>query len=79
MPPGIAPGMTADGSIIIDKRVAVLRLPQALVRARSDGSAQVEVCTGDSAEARSVQVELRGDAYVEIIDGLSEGEAVVAR
>ena len=79
VPSGIAPGMTADGSIIIDKRVAVLRLPKALVRARSDGSAQVEVWTGDAVQARTVQVGLRGDAYVEIVHGMNEGEAVVAQ
>ena len=77
-PPGIASGMTADGSIIIERRSEVLRLPRALVRARSDGLAQVEVWAGGQAESRTVQVGLRGDVYVEVLSGLVEGEEVVA-
>ncbi len=77
MPDGIAPGMTAESAIVIDRRSEVLRLPRVLVTAPSNGSARVEVWVDGQAEARTVQVGLRGDVYIEILGGLSEGEAVV--
>jgi HlyD family secretion protein len=78
LPQGLAPGMTVDASIVIDSHEDVLRLPRAVVRARSDNSAIVSVWLGDHAEERSVQVGLRGDQYVEILNGLREGEQVVS-
>jgi RND family efflux transporter MFP subunit len=78
LPDGLAPGMTVDASITIDKRDNVLRLPRAVVRARSDGTAQIKVWTGSAVEERTVKVGLRGDRYVEILEGLSEGEQVVS-
>jgi RND family efflux transporter MFP subunit len=77
VPEGVAPGMTVDASIVIDSRENVLRLPRVLVRTRSDGTAQVEVWLGDRAETRTIKVGLRGDVFVEILEGLREGEAVV--
>jgi len=50
-----------------------------VVRARSDGSAQVEVWVNDHAEPRTVQVGLRGDSFVEILSGLEAGEQVVSQ
>jgi HlyD family secretion protein len=57
----------------------VLRLPRALVRAHSDGTAQVQVWLGDHAEERTVKIGLRGDQYVEILEGLREGDMVVGK
>jgi len=79
IPTGLAPGMTADASIIVARHADVLRLPRALVRARSDGTAQVQVWLGDHAEARTVKIGLRGDQYVEILEGLREGDMVVGK
>ncbi len=77
VPEGVVAGMTADASIIIAQRSDVLRLPRALVRARSDGTAQIKVWTDDQVVDRMVRVGLRGDVYVEILEGLREGEPVV--
>lgn len=79
VPPGLAPGMTVDGSILIAKRTNVLHLPRALVHARSDGSAQVRVWENGQTQTRDIQTGLRGDQDVEIISGLQEGEQVVSR
>ncbi len=79
LPEGLVAGMTADASIVVDSRQDVLRLPRALVRARSDGTATVQVWTGSEVEERAVQVGLRGDVYVEILSGIEEGEEVVAQ
>ena len=77
--PGILPGMTVDATITIAKRESVLRLPRALVRAGAGSTAQVQVWANGQIEKRDVKVGLRGDVYVEIIEGLSEGEQVVSR
>lgn len=41
VPQGLVSGMTADASIIVAARTDVLRLPRALIRARSDGRKSV--------------------------------------
>jgi multidrug efflux pump subunit AcrA (membrane-fusion protein) len=79
MPETLVPGMTADASIVIDKRADVLRLPRALVRARSDGSAEIDVWLNGRIEERTIQTGLRGDVYVEILEGLREGDEVVGQ
>jgi RND family efflux transporter MFP subunit len=79
LPKGLAEGMTADAEIIIDERTDVLRLPRSLVKARTDGSAMVDIWTGERKVSRAIQTGLRGDAYIEIVDGLSEGDKVVGR
>ena len=79
IPDKLAPGMTVDASIVINRKDAVLRLPRALLKARSDGSAQIKVWDGMQSVDREVWVGLRGDSYAEIISGVEEGERVVAR
>jgi macrolide-specific efflux system membrane fusion protein len=77
LPDGLAPGMTVDASIITSIREDTLRLPKSLVRARSDGTAEVEVWEDGVRQGRTVQVGLRGDSYVEILTGLSQGDQVI--
>jgi HlyD family secretion protein len=77
LPVHLAAGMSVDASIIIDKVSNALRLPRALVRAGAGDTATVEVWANGRREKRQVKVGLRGDTYVEIVDGLSEGEEVV--
>jgi RND family efflux transporter MFP subunit len=79
LPAALAPGMTVDASIITAERQDVLTLPRALVRARSDGTAQVKVWVAGRVEERTVRVGLRGDLRVEILEGLREGEQVVGK
>jgi macrolide-specific efflux system membrane fusion protein len=70
--------MTADAAIVIAQRRDVLRLPRALVQARADGTALVEVWQEGHTETRTVKVGLRGDVYVEVLDGLDLGDEVLA-
>jgi HlyD family secretion protein len=79
IPDHLVDGMSADASIVIDQRQNVLRLPRSLVRARSDGTAQVEVWNGLAVEKRTVEVGLKGDSYTEILSGLQAGDLVVAQ
>lgn len=77
LPQGLAPGMSADASVIIARAEDVLRLPRAVVKAGAGGTARVEVWANGARERRVITVGLRGDTYVEIIDGLREGEEVI--
>jgi RND family efflux transporter MFP subunit len=77
-PDGVLAGMTADASIVVERLDESLRLPRALVRAGAGETAQVMVWQNGRAEERAVRVGLRGDVYVAIVEGLVEGEAVVA-
>jgi RND family efflux transporter MFP subunit len=79
VPDGLADGMTADTAITIAKREGVLCLPRAIVRASSGDTTTVKVWNGTQELAKEITVGLRGDAYVEIVSGLGEGEQVVTR
>lgn len=76
-PAGVFPGMTADAAIVVARQNNVLRLPRALVLAKSDGTATVEVWQNGQRHERDVKVGLRGDVYVEIVAGLQLGDEVV--
>ncbi|MEA4907114.1 MAG: efflux RND transporter periplasmic adaptor subunit [Anaerolineaceae bacterium] len=79
IPEHLVSGMTIDASIVIDRRQDVLRLPLSAVRSRPDGTAEIEIWQNGQIEKRQVKTGLKGDSYVEILEGLSEGDAVVTR
>ena len=71
--------MTVDSSIFLDQRTDVLRLPRSLVSARPGGTAVVKVWANQAIEERIVEVGLRGDTYIEILNGIAAGEEVVGQ
>ncbi|MCI0555620.1 MAG: efflux RND transporter periplasmic adaptor subunit [Anaerolineae bacterium] len=79
IPDGLADGMTSDTAITIAKREGVLCLPRAAVRASSGDTTTVKVWNGVEELTKEITIGLRGDTYVEIVSGLSEGEQVVTR
>ena len=79
MPDELLDGMNLDAAIIIDERKDVLRLPRAVIRDAADGSPAVLVWENGQEVERPVELGLRGDLYVEILSGLTEGERVIAR
>ena len=79
LPEGVVAGMTVDTSIILDQRTDVLRLPRSLVSARSGGTAVVTVWANNASEERPVEVGLRGDTYIEILNGIAAGEEVAGQ
>ena len=79
IPAGLAPGMTVDAQIVIAEKDNVLVLPRALVRARADGTATVQVWVNDHTENRDIEVGLRGDQNIEIVSGLELGDLVVSQ
>jgi RND family efflux transporter MFP subunit len=79
VPNGLADGMTADTAITIASRDGVLCLPRAVVRASSGDTTTVKVWDGAQEVGKQIRIGLRGDTYVEILSGLSEGDEVVTR
>jgi RND family efflux transporter MFP subunit len=79
VPDGLADGMTSDTAITIAKSEGVLCLPRASVRASSGDTTTVKVWNGVEEVSKEITIGLRGDTYVEIVSGLSEGEQVVTR
>ncbi len=77
LPDGVFPGMTADASIVVAEALDVLRLPRAIVQARSDGTALVQSWANGAGTEREVAVGLKGDIYIAIVDGLAVGAEVV--
>src|SRR6266498_2870974 len=79
IPDGLADGMTADTAITIAKRENVLCLPRAVVRASGGDKTTIKVWDGSAEVTKEITIGLRGDTYVEIVSGLSEGEQMVTR
>jgi RND family efflux transporter MFP subunit len=79
IPDGLADGMTSDTAITIAKHEGVLCLPRAIVRASGGDTTTVKVWNGLEEATKEITIGLRGDTYVEVISGLSEGEQVVTR
>jgi membrane fusion protein, macrolide-specific efflux system len=79
VPDGLADGMTSDTAITIAKHEGVLCLPRAIVRASGSDKSSVRVWNGVESVTKEITLGLRGDTYVEITSGLSEGEQVVTR
>jgi RND family efflux transporter MFP subunit len=79
VPDGLADGMTADTAITIAKHEGVLCLPRALLRASGSDTTTVRVWNGMEEATQEIKLGLRGDTYIEVLSGLSEGEQVVTR
>ena len=79
VPDGLADGMTSDTAITISRHEGVLCLPRAIVRASGGDTTTVRVWDGLQEATKEITIGLRGDTYVEIVSGLSEGEQVVTR
>jgi multidrug efflux pump subunit AcrA (membrane-fusion protein) len=79
VPDDLLDGMNLDAAIVIAEREDVLRLPRSVIRDAADGSPVVLVWENGQEVERPVTLGLRGNLFVEIFSGLTEGERVVAR
>ncbi|MFI7041915.1 efflux RND transporter periplasmic adaptor subunit [Microbispora rosea] len=70
-------GQSATVRVTTGEAAGALYVPSQAVRAQGDGTAVVTVADGGTQSRRTVQVGVRGDSYVEITGGLSEGDQVV--
>jgi len=74
--PLLKPGFEIEVEIIIDARDNVLRVPESAVFSHGDGHAVFVVRDG-SAALVPVAVGLRGEEWVEVREGLAEGDEVI--
>jgi len=75
-PDGILPGMTANVSILIERKQNVLLIPSEAVR-KVGGKDSVNVLVDGIPQRREVQVGAQNAYQVEITSGLKEGEVIV--
>ena len=74
---GIKHGMTANTVIETDKKENVLRVPLRAVK-QKNGDKIVTVLRADKTqEEKNITVGLRGDDYIEILNGLEKGDTVI--
>ncbi len=73
---GIKPGMTANVVIIIQTKNDVLRLPLRALK-QKDGKKYVEILVNKKIKQREIKTGLRGDDYIEILDGLIKNDKVI--
>ncbi|MGQ9903496.1 MAG: efflux RND transporter periplasmic adaptor subunit [Anaerolineae bacterium] len=76
----IRPGMTANASIVLDRREDVLLAPNwAIRRDRQTGRSFITIRTGDgTSEEIEVRTGLRNETFSEILSGAAEGQIVLA-
>jgi macrolide-specific efflux system membrane fusion protein len=75
LPTGVRIGQTTTMTVTVGRADGVLRVPTAAVRG-AGGRYTVQVVNGTRTETVPVQVGLQGDAFVEITEGLVDGQQV---
>ncbi len=76
----LRPGMTANTSVVLDRRENALLAPNwAIRRDRQTGQSFLTIRTGDNtSEEVEVKTGLRNEAFSEIVSGATEGQIVLA-
>jgi len=72
----IKPGMTANVVIVTSIKEDVLRLPLRALK-QKNGDRYVEILVNDELQEKIIMTGLRGDDYIEILEGLSESDEVI--
>lgn len=75
-PKGLMLGQSATVRVTIAEAEDAVYVPAQAVRTRADGVATVLVSNGAQSVERTVKVGVRGDRYIEIRSGLSEGDQI---
>jgi RND family efflux transporter MFP subunit len=70
-------GQSATARVVTAESADTMYVPTAALRSGPNGTDTVEVKRGSGTTARTVQVGIRGDRYVEIRAGLAPGDRVV--
>jgi RND family efflux transporter MFP subunit len=73
------PGMLVRATFTLAERHDVLAVPAEAVAIRPDGSRTVFVVEGDIARQRKVATGLEGGGWVELTEGVQEGDKIVLR
>jgi len=72
----IKPGMSVSVSIIIDSKVDVLAVPVSAVKTQGETS-YVEILVNNEPQKKEVTTGLANDTFIEIIEGLNEGDQII--
>ncbi len=72
----LRPEMTAQVTIMADKKEGVLLIPAKSVKIDTQGNYFVMVKRGDKWENRKIKIGWEGRGYIEVVEGLSEKEIV---
>jgi len=72
----LKPDMTATINLVLEERKNVLAIPEKALRSEG-GRRVVQVVDGQSATSRPVKVGRRGGGFIEVLEGLKEGEVVL--
>jgi len=75
-PEGIKSGMTADITIVTNKKENVLRVPKNAVQS-IDGKDTVQVVKDGKIQNQQIITGLEGSDYYEVLSGLEEGDTIV--
>ena len=76
--PGVRIGAFARGTVVVDRSDG-LAVPVTAVQTKPNGEASVQVVNGGVIETRPIQRGLEADGYVEVREGLTAGDSIVAR
>lgn len=76
--PRLRPGQNGRIEVILDAKEDALIVPQSAIR-YFGGRAFVTVVEGESRREVAIRVGLENEQYVEVVEGLREGERVVGR
>ncbi len=75
-PQGMFPGMNLRAEILVERKTSVLRLPRAALGHAGDTTFVWKV-EGERVRRVPVQVGMRAELFVEVLEGLVEGDTVV--
>jgi HlyD family secretion protein len=76
-PANLLLGQSATAQVTTGTTDDALYVPAQAVRTLADGTATVTVQQGGGQVRRTVKTGIRGDQYVEIVNGLTDGDQVV--
>ncbi|HEY9522626.1 MAG TPA: efflux RND transporter periplasmic adaptor subunit, partial [Thermopolyspora sp.] len=76
-PAGLLLGQNASITVTTDESEAAIYIPARAVRVRGDGTGTVTIDRDGRRTERTVRTGIRGEQYIEILDGLREGDQVV--
>lgn len=75
--PYLRPGMTVSVNLEVERRRADVTVPVSAVRGLATDEAWVMLARDGRSERRDVSLGVRGDAFVEVTEGLEPGDAVI--
>lgn len=77
--PRLLPGMLVQATFVLARRDQVIAVPAEAVLVRPDGSRALFTVAGEVAALRQVSTGLEGGGWLEVVEGIQEGDLVVVQ